>query len=61
MIPIGDRSKCSSTSAAIWSAGTRSVPKVSMRTETGFTTPMAYASWISHFAARPAATTFLAT
>ena len=36
------------------------VPKDSALTLTGSATPMTYASWISHFVARPAATTCLA-
>ena len=36
------------------------VPKDSALTLTGSATPMTYASWISHYVARPAATTCLA-
>ena len=61
MIPNGERSKCLVTSSSICSTGTVSVPKVSTSTETGLTTPMAYATWISHLEAIPAATMFLAT
>ena len=60
MIPKGDRSMYSSISAAIMSVGTFSVPKVSTSTETGLATPIAYATWISHFVASPAATAFFA-
>ena len=39
----------------------RSVPKVSTITDTGWATPIAYATCTSHLSARPAATTFFAT
>ena len=61
MIPAGRRSKLSFTSFVITSSVTLLVPKVLMLIDTGFATPIAYANWISHLSARPAATIFLAT
>src|SRR5205814_4517810 len=46
---------------AIEDSGTLPVPKVSTRTATGLTTPIAYDTWTSHLLASPAATMFLAT
>ena len=37
------------------------MPKVSTITETGWATPIAYATWTSQRSASPAATTFFAT
>src|SRR5579864_9679751 len=61
MIPSGLRSNSFVTAAAIVESGTLPVPKVSTRTATGLTTPIAYETWTSHLGARPAATMFLAT
>ena len=61
MIAAGRRSKCFWISWVMISSSTLSVPNVSIMIETGFATPMAYASWTSKRSARPAATTFFAT
>jgi hypothetical protein len=61
MMPSGVKSKCSRISASIRASGIRWVPKQSIETETGSTTPIAHATWTSQREARPAATTFLAT
>ena len=60
MIAAGLKSKFFSTNRAISSSANLPVPNVSTKMDTGFATPIAYASCISHLSARPAATTFLA-
>ena len=61
MIAAGLKSKCSATSEDMASSEILPVPKVSTRIDTGFATPIAYASCISHLSASPAATMFFAT
>src|SRR3712207_9568384 len=61
MIAAGRRSNTSLMAFSIRSTGTFSVPKVSTNRLTGCALPIAYATWVSHRSARPAATTFLAT
>ena len=41
MMPLGVSGKISRTASAIFSSGTRPVPKVSTMTETGSATPIA--------------------
>ena len=61
MIAAGLRSNTLLTISPISSSDFLPVPKVSTITETGFATPMAYASSTSHLSARPDATIFFAT
>ena len=61
MMPLGLKSKCSATIAAIFSSEITPVPMVLMVMFMGRATPIAYATWIWHWVAKPAATTFFAT
>jgi hypothetical protein len=61
MIPFGVKSKTWATAFMIAVSGTVLVPKVSTATETGFATPIAYATCTSHRRASLAATMFFAT
>ena len=61
MIAAGRMSKCSRDEAASFSGSISEVPNVSTIIETGWATPIAYATWTSQRLAIPAATMFLAT
>ena len=62
MIAAGRRSNTSRTAGSMLASDRlSSVPNVSTRIDTGWATPMAYATWTSQRLAAPAATTCLAT
>ena len=60
IIPFGVKSNLFLIFSSISSSGIAFVPKVSTNIDIGCSTPIAYATWSSHFLAYPFATIFLA-
>jgi len=61
IIPLGVKSKTSLTQASILASSTTPVPCVFTIMEVGFTTPIAYDTWMVALSHAPDATRFFAT